>query len=55
MAKWEYKMTTLFGQNAKEDKENLDSWGKEGWELISVVQTVGKENLLLVYLKRVKK
>jgi hypothetical protein len=32
-------MTTIFGRNAKEDKEILDSWGKEGWELVSVVQT----------------
>ena len=53
MEKWEYRITTLFGENVQEDKENLDSWGKEGWELVSVVQTVGKKDaLLLAYYKR---
>jgi len=55
MTKWEYASIALI-KGAKDsglstDKQLLDKYGLEGWELVSVVPALGD---LVAYLKRQK-
>ena len=54
MTIWEYKVTTLFGEVAKDDREALNSIGKDGWERACVTQLPKEESLLRAYFKRKK-
>ncbi|MBT2473926.1 hypothetical protein J7E68_04885 [Microbacterium sp. ISL-103] len=47
MTKWEYLTTPLLIHNTA---AILNNWGKQGWELVQVVQ--GPEGGLVAYLKR---
>jgi len=55
MTKWEYASIALVkGQkdmNLSNDKQLLDKYGVEGWELVTVVLAVGD---LIAYMKREK-
>jgi hypothetical protein len=55
MAKWEYASIALVkGQKdagVSTDKQVLDKYGLEGWELVAVVPALGD---LIAYLKRQK-
>ena len=50
MQKWEYATVPLL---VHATKEILDSWGDDGWELVSVVPGPSQEQLV-AYLKRLK-
>lgn len=45
MKKWEYRVESYFHNDAYERQADLDRLGAEGWELVSVDQSVA-------YLKR---
>lgn len=47
MTTWEYLTTPLVIHNTA---QILNNWGKQGWELVQVVQ--GPEGGLVAYLKR---
>ena len=53
MTKWEYKVLKqgigIKGANAEEIEAELNLWGEEGWELVSVER---QQNSVLVVLKR---
>ncbi len=46
---WEYATIPLLTHNTK---AILDSWGVDGWELVTVVQGPGGGDQLVAYLKR---
>jgi hypothetical protein len=48
MQKWEYATVPLL---VHATKQILDSWGEDGWELVTVVPGPNAENLV-AYLKR---
>ncbi len=48
MKKWEYATIPLLIHNTK---AILDTWGDEGWELVSVIPGPDGQNLV-AYLKR---
>jgi hypothetical protein len=55
MTKWEYAVIPLVsasGVGHSKQKEELDKYGLEGWELVSMIE-LGLE--LIAYLKREKK
>jgi hypothetical protein len=55
LTKWEYAaipLVTASGTGYKTQKELLDKYGLEGWELVSTIE-LGLE--LFAYLKREKK
>jgi len=56
MAKWEYASIALKkgmkDSGLSTDKQLLDKYGLEGWELVSVVPALGD---LVAYLKRQKR
>lgn len=47
MSTWEYATTPLLIHNTQ---AILNTWGKQGWELVQIVQ--GPEGGLVAYLKR---
>ncbi|UOY00082.1 DUF4177 domain-containing protein [Blastococcus sp. PRF04-17] len=47
--KWEYATIPLLIHNTK---AILDSWGVDGWELVTVLQGPGGGDQLVAYLKR---
>ena len=49
---WEYEIITLSGSKDDEMIPLLDSKGKQGWELVSVINIVDKKNQYLAFLKR---
>jgi hypothetical protein len=60
---WEYESVSLvrrgIASNASSDKEILNEYGKEGWELVSVVRIpsraiAGYSYDVIAYLKREK-
>lgn len=55
MDNWEYWVTTLSGDDASKDKNELDEFGKDGWELVCVIPSVKMQPLLFAYFKRPKK
>lgn len=50
MQKWEYATVPLL---VHATKQILDTWGEDGWELVTVVPGPNSEQLV-AYLKRVK-
>lgn len=50
MQKWEYATVPLL---VHATKQILDTWGEDGWELVTVVPGPNAEQLV-AYLKRVK-
>jgi hypothetical protein len=46
---WEYATIPLLIHNTK---AILDSWGVDGWELVTVLQGPGGGDQLVAYLKR---
>lgn len=48
MKKWEYVTVPLLTHNTK---QILDTWGEEGWELVTVTPGPNPENLV-AYMKR---
>lgn len=48
MRSWEYATVPLL---VHATKEILDSWGEDGWELVTVVPGPNQDNLV-AYLKR---
>ena len=54
MAKWEYAVIPLKSDNRSDrtDKNTLDTYGAEGWELINIVK-IGLQ--LIAYFKREKR
>jgi hypothetical protein len=50
MTRWEYVTVPLLVHNTK---QILDTWGDDGWELVSIVPGPNPENLV-AYLKRAK-
>ena len=47
--KWEYATIPLLTHNTK---AILDSWGVDGWELVTVLPGPGGPEQLVAYLKR---
>ncbi len=52
MAKWEYTVTTLMGNEAPKQVEALNKLGKNGWELIAIVGSGENPAMVTAYLKR---
>ena len=50
MTTWEYVTVPLL---VHATKQILDTWGEDGWELVTVVQGANSDNLV-AYLKRPK-
>ncbi|CAB0489246.1 hypothetical protein FRC0411_00395 [Corynebacterium diphtheriae] len=48
MTKWEYSTVPLLTHATK---QILDTWGEDGWELVSVVPGPNPENVV-AYMKR---
>lgn len=48
MKKWEYATVPLL---VHATKQILDTWGEDGWELVTVVPGMNLENVV-AYLKR---
>ena len=48
MKKWEYATVPLL---VHATKQILDTWGEDGWELVTVVPGMNQENVV-AYLKR---
>ncbi len=46
---WEYSTIPLLIHNTK---AILDSWGEDGWELVTVLPGPGSGDQLVAYLKR---
>ncbi len=46
---WEYSTIPLLIHNTK---AILDSWGEDGWELVTVLHGPGSGDQLVAYLKR---
>ena len=57
MAKWEYTLETLHGNDFPKDKERLNELGNEGWELVAVIESgvYGRGSMPVAYFKRPKK
>jgi hypothetical protein len=55
VTKWEYKVLKagmgIKGVNAEEVEEELNLWGEEGWELVSLER---QQSSILAVLKRSK-
>lgn len=49
MTKWEYASVPLL---VHATKQILDTWGEDGWELVSVVPGPGGPEQLVAYFKR---
>lgn len=49
MTKWEYATIPLLSHNTK---QILDSWGADGWELVSVIPGPNGPEHPVAYLKR---
>ena len=49
VTRWEYLTAPLLIHNTK---AILDSWGVDGWELVTVLQGPGGSDQLVAYLKR---
>lgn len=49
MTTWEYATIPLLTHNTK---QILDTWGSEGWELVTVIQGPAGPDSLVAYLKR---
>ncbi|GEM_PF-3017634 len=52
---WEYKKVETSGSFFGAEKDDLNRYGKEGWELVTVVYEKGSEGLVKLYFKREKK
>lgn len=50
MTQWEYATVPLISHATK---QILDTWGEDGWELVTVIPGPNPENLV-AYMKRVK-
>ena len=51
MTKWEYATVPLL---VHATKQILDTWGEDGWELVTVLPGPGGAEQLVAYLKRAK-
>ena len=49
--RWEYDASTVFG-SWDEIRDSLNSWGSEGWELVSVVGSNMNDGLFTAFWKR---
>jgi hypothetical protein len=49
MQKWEYATVPLLTHATK---QILDTWGQDGWELVSVIPGPAGSDQLVAYLKR---
>lgn len=51
MTTWEYATIPLLTHNTK---QILDTWGEDGWELVTVIPGPNGPENLVAYLKRPK-
>ena len=49
MTKYEYVTVPLLTHVTK---QNLDTWGSDGWELVQVIPAPGSSDQLVAYMKR---
>lgn len=55
MEKWQYDVVTLTGKNMEQDREKLNDFGKDGWELVCIIPkeiTVPRTLSFAAYFKR---